>query len=224
MMGWMSREMHIFDSGDDREIGFGTPSEASESDQFAPPAEPCECFCLHCRRTFSSTGIWFQRIVGGSTDGDGFWMCPTPNCEGAGFTFDIFPTDPDHPANLDWTDVDDSDSDDVQALCDEEEAIFEANADRETNATPDAIEEYDPDEPYYKMMDEEDEDEDQDIEGEEWKYGLQPGEKLPASRAMRFEYIDPEDARYDQPDTRPREIQANPSGDGAEFLVDEEGF
>src|SRR5688500_8752776 len=80
---------------------------------FAPPAEPCECYCLHCQRTFMSDGIWFQRIVGRKgREHDGFWMCPTPNCGGAGFTFDIFPTDPGHPANDGWTYCDDEDGGD----------------------------------------------------------------------------------------------------------------
>ena len=38
-------------------------------------------------------------------------MCPTPNCGGAGFTFDIFPTDPTHPANEGWHSSDDDDED-----------------------------------------------------------------------------------------------------------------
>src|SRR5689334_22020097 len=58
-----------------------------QHDQFAPPAEPCECWCLHCRRTFMSDEIWLQRITGGKHKFEGFWMCPTPNCGGAGFTF-----------------------------------------------------------------------------------------------------------------------------------------
>src|SRR3954468_14735454 len=28
-------------------------------DPFAPPAEPCECYCLHCHRTFMSDQVWF---------------------------------------------------------------------------------------------------------------------------------------------------------------------
>src|SRR6185437_9512331 len=78
-----------------------------QHDQFAPPTEPCECFCLHCRRTFTSDQIWFQKINGARDGCGGFWMCPTPNCGGAGFTFDIFPTDPTHPANEGWFDDDD---------------------------------------------------------------------------------------------------------------------
>ena len=73
-----------------------------------PPAEPCECFCLHCRRVFMSDAMWFQRVINSKDGFPGFWMCPTPNCGGAGFTMDIFPTDPDHPANEGWCSFDDS--------------------------------------------------------------------------------------------------------------------
>src|SRR5687768_9723414 len=89
-------------SAPDDDIPFG-PDDATDRwdandprrqhDQMAPPMEPCECYCLHCGRTFMSDGIWFQRVIGSKDGFEGFWMCPTPNCDGAGFTFDIFPTD-----------------------------------------------------------------------------------------------------------------------------------
>src|SRR5206468_3477256 len=87
-----------------------------QNDQMAPPAEPCECYCLHCGRTFMSDGIWFQRVINAKDGFPGFWMCPTPNCSGAGFGFDIFPTDPDHSANEGWSDDDGDDEfdDDVE--------------------------------------------------------------------------------------------------------------
>src|SRR5688572_29506462 len=58
-----------------------------KKDCFAPPAEPCECHCLHCGRTFMSNEIWFQKVINDPQGFAGFWMCPTPNCSGAGFTF-----------------------------------------------------------------------------------------------------------------------------------------
>src|SRR4051812_34960725 len=67
-------------------------------DPMGPPKEPCECTCLHCGRVFMSSEMWFQHVVG-AKDLKGFWLCPTPNCSGAGFTIDIFPTDSSHPAN-----------------------------------------------------------------------------------------------------------------------------
>src|SRR3954471_5022996 len=84
------------------------PADSESDDPMGPPKEPCECWCMHCRRTFMSSEIWFQRVIGDPRGFKGFWMCPTSNCSGAGFTFDIFPTDPDHPANEGWSD-DDSD-------------------------------------------------------------------------------------------------------------------
>ena len=165
--------------------------ERRQKDQFAPPQEPCECYCLHCGRVFMSDAIWFQRVVNSRDGFEGFWMCPTPNCGGSGFTFDIFPTDPDHPANADWT------------YCDDEEEDAEGEEAGEAH-------EWDPDEPEYKALDESHADEpDDDLEGEEWKYGLEPGER-PDQRAhwpesARREWEE-EQRKYDQPDERPREL------------------
>jgi hypothetical protein len=180
--------------------------ERLHDDPFGPPKTPCECYCLHCQRTFMSSEIWFQRIKNAQPGKlDGFWMCPTPNCDGKGFTFDIFPTDPDHPANEGWS-YDDEDEDYDDDADDEEwDQEFDAAASAEELHA-----EYDPNETKWKQLDEElgDEDDD-DIEGEEWKYGLQPGDILPepewlsAGRREREE----EERRYDQPDERPREIE-----------------
>jgi hypothetical protein len=164
-----------------------------QKDCFAPPSEPCECYCLHCQRTFMSDKIWFQKVIG-DKHLDGFWMCPTPNCSGAGFTFDIFPTDPDHPANAGWVE------------CDYDEDEF----DEEGNPIDPAEREYDPDEPKFKALDEEygDEDDDDDIEGEEWKHGLAPGDAPPEPEWVekaRKEWEE-EQKKYDEPDRRPREL------------------
>jgi len=161
-----------------------------QEDCFAPPTEPCECYCLHCQRTFMSDQIWLQRIIG-DKQMKGFWKCPTPNCGGAGFTFDIFPTDPDHPANACWA-CDDFDDDDLD--------------DEENEIDPDQRE-YDPAEPKYKALEEEFGDcDDCDIQGEEWKYGLVPGEERPepewADKARRE--WEEEQKKYDEPDQRPR--------------------
>jgi hypothetical protein len=177
--------------------------ERRQKDCFAPPKDPCECYCLHCRRTFMSDQIWLQRIVGDPQGMDGFWMCPTPNCSGAGFTFDIFPTDPAHPANAGWTydDDDEDDEDGEDADAEEEDGVFIA----EDDGDPDAP--WDPDETLYKQLDEAFGDEpDDDIEGEEWKYGLAPGERPPepdwVERGRRER--EEQERRYDEPDERPR--------------------
>ena len=164
--------------------------ERRRKDCFAPPQEPCECYCLHCGRVFMSDAIWFQRVIGARDGFDGFWMCPTPNCGGSGFTFDIFPTDPDHPANEGWS------------SCDDEEEEFE-----EDGPGVEARE-WDPDEPEYKALDEAHGEDPEDIEGEEWKYGLEPGQRPPEPKwaeDARREWEE-EQKQYDGPDLRPREL------------------
>jgi hypothetical protein len=152
---------------------------------------------------------------------DGFWMCPTPNCGGAGFTFDIFPTDPNHPANEGWTSWDDDDEEFIE----DDEEIAET-----------ATEEYDPAEPKYAELDEHYGDDDDDIEGEEWKHGLEPGERPPeppwVSNA-RKEWED-QQKKYDAPDERPRVLDwsdrtdlhpprpPRPRGEGAEGEIGED--
>jgi hypothetical protein len=137
-----------------------------------------------------SDGIWFQKVINSRDGFDGFWMCPTPNCDGAGFTFDIFPTDPHHPANEGWSD-------------DEEEAFFD-----EDELEEESTEEYDPSEPKYAELDEQFGEEDDDLEGEEWKHGLAPGERPPeppwVSDARRE--WEEQQKKYDAPDERPRII------------------
>ena len=154
-----------------------------------PPAEPCECYCLHCQRVVNSGDIWWQAVVGSPDGFPGFWMCPTPNCSGAGFGFDLHPTDPDHPANEGWTFSDDADEDGDE---------------------PDDDPPYDPDEPHFadEAMDD---DPDDDLEGEEWKLGLLPGERPPESAdalAARAEW-EAEQREYDEPDRRPRTIDGS---------------
>jgi hypothetical protein len=168
------------------------PRVNGSTDPFAPPAEPCECYCLHCQRTFMSTGIWFQRVIGDPYL-DGFWMCPTPNCSGAGFTFDIFPTDPTHPANAGWHD------------CGEDEDYEEEDGGDGAGLEPvEADGDWDPDEAKYRQLDEMmGPAEDDMLEGDEWKHGLEPGERPPSSNSGQRER-DEEEAAYDQPDERPR--------------------
>lgn len=183
-------------------------------DPMGPPAEPCECWCIHCHRTFMSDGIWFQRVIGDPDGFEGFWMCPTPNCSGKGFTFDIFPTDPDHPANDSWSD---DDGDEVEFEDDEVEFEFEADEDLEfaeewEEAGDAEAGEWDPDEVKYKALDEALGDpDDDDVEGEEWKHGLAPGERPPPRAPASW----PEEERreweaeqrsYDEPDRRPRQL------------------
>ena len=191
---------------DDDAPPWDADDERRQKDAFAPPKEPCECWCMHCRRVFMSDRIWFQRVVNDPQGFGGFWMCPTPNCGGAGFTFDIFPTDPDHPANGGW---------------------YYGDGDEEEDRDRDDAE-WDPDEPEYRALDEElgEEEEDDDLEGEEWKYGLQPGERPPApewSEQARREWEE-EEARYDQPDERPRVVDWSDREDRRQFNDDDIPF
>jgi hypothetical protein len=185
------------DVDDDRAGRWDADDERRRDDCFAPPAEPCECWCLHCRRVFMSDQIWFQRVVNDPQGFPGFWMCPTPNCGGAGFTFDIFPTDPSHPGNDGWYSDDGDDEDEEQF--DEEGLLNERGEGGE----------WDPEESRYRALDEQfGDDQDDDLEGEEWKYGLQPGERPPAPDRVeegRREWEEQE-ARFDQPDERPRVV------------------
>jgi len=183
------------DDAADEEIPWDAHDERRQQDQMAPPQEPCECWCMHCRRVFMSDQMWFQRVINDPHGFPGFWMCPTPNCSGAGFTFDIFPTDADHPANAGWYSDDGDDEEGAEDL-----PWDDAEADARD-------EEWNPDEPAYRALDEAfGDDGDDDMEGEEWKFGLQPGERPPepdwAELARREE--EEEERKYDRPDERPR--------------------
>jgi hypothetical protein len=175
-------------------------------DAMSPPKEPCECWCMCCRRTFMSSEMWFQRVLNDPSGFNGFWMCPTPNCGGAGFNFEIFPTDPEHPANQEWVHFDDPDDPNDDDEFEEDEYLADVEA-TETDA------DWDPDETKWKELDEHfgggDAADDEDLEGEEWKHGLQPGER-PAefdwTDETQFGELDDDERRYNEPDSRPREV------------------
>jgi hypothetical protein len=209
-------------------------TDAPQRDAFAPPDEPCECYCLHCNRVFMSDGIWFQRVINGRPGFEGCWMCPTPNCDGKGFTFDIFPTDPNHPANAGWVDDDDEDVE----LDEYDGEGFEPGETFDVPSVANEDQDWDPSETKYAEMDQVYGDAADDFEGEEWKFGLQPGERPPepewvAKARRRWEE---EQKRYDAPDERPRVIDASQdpewrareearrNGDGGEFTEDDIPF
>ena len=211
MMMHMASERQRRNEGQD-----GSEAEAWDAhdprrqhDPMAPPLEPCECWCMHCNRTFMSDRIWFQKIKGNGEELDGFWMCPTPNCGGAGFTFDIFPTDPDHPANSGWFQDDDT----TESA--EESWSNDPDADGEFEDMEAEESDYDPDEPRYQMLDEFGGGYDDDLEGEEWKHGLQPGERPERGKPQ---WVIEEEKKYDAPDERPRELDwtDREKADGAE--------
>lgn len=200
----------IVNDAPDSDEDFPPPWDADDprrqKDQFAPPMVPCECYCLHCQRFFMSDLMWFQRVKNSKDESEGFWMCPTPNCDGAGFTFDIFPADPDHPANAGWT------------WTDEEDDI---EFDDEGNPVPESDRQWNSDESQFA--------DDDDIEGEEWKFGLQPGErpehpmpKFSSDEARRAWEADQK--KYEGPDLRPREIELPERGPGEQRKDDDLPF
>jgi hypothetical protein len=94
-MGYSSRRR-----GDEGEEG-----EPGGRDIFAPPPIPVEVRCLHCEETFDSNLIHWVPDTRTDAALEGFWCCPTPGCDGKGFLFDIYPTDPeyrDEDGNLVW--------------------------------------------------------------------------------------------------------------------------
>jgi hypothetical protein len=85
-----------------------------DTDLFKPPAIPTEVGCLHCQQTYESYLIEWRVSVNDDGKRYGFWCCPTPGCDGRGFGFDIFPTDPeyrDEDGELMWSSDDDEDDD-----------------------------------------------------------------------------------------------------------------
>ena len=201
-----------------------------KDDSFAPPTVPCECHCLHCGRTFSSEGIWFQQVINDPQGFKGFWMCPTPNCSGAGFTFDIFPTDPSHPANEGWHYDDEDEGLDAGTDGDEDPDDEDDEAwseDPALAADAEEHDEYDPDETKYKELDEfYGGDDDDDLEGEEWKFGLQPGERPaePVWRESARREWEEEQKKYDEPDQRPRQLDWSDRDDRHQFKDDDIPF
>ena len=66
----------------------------AQADPFKPPETPVEVSCLHCGKEYESYLIEWRVLTSAAGEPHGFWCCPTPGCDGKGFGFDIFPTDP----------------------------------------------------------------------------------------------------------------------------------
>jgi len=67
-----------------------------DNDPFRPPDVPTEVRCLHCDREYDSSQIVWRESLDENGETVGFWCCPTPDCDGRGFGFDILPTDPEY--------------------------------------------------------------------------------------------------------------------------------
>lgn len=106
------------------------PDPDPDADPFRPPAIPTDVCCLHCQQEYPSYLIrWEQEEIDGKLEG--FWCCPTPDCDGRGFGFDIFPTDPEWQdpegrLQMSWGDDDDEDDefDNQDELDDEHDSDF----------------------------------------------------------------------------------------------------
>ena len=90
-----------------------------DTDPFRPPTIPTQVHCLHCGEEYESYLIeWVEATADDKVEG--FWRCPTPDCDGRGFGFDILPTDPDYVGEDDelaWDfDYDDDDDDELDEL------------------------------------------------------------------------------------------------------------
>jgi hypothetical protein len=108
----------------------------AEVDPFHPPAIPTLVGCLHCGEEFDSYLIEWRVERDADDKPRGYWCCPTPNCDGRGFGFDIFPCDPeyrDENGELMWSD-DGFDEDDLI-----DEFIDEPASDRKDNPGDEAI-------------------------------------------------------------------------------------
>ncbi len=87
------------------------------SDPFRPPSVPVEVHCIHCNNEYESYLIAWREELCQDGKTHGFWCCPIPGCDGRGFGFDIFPTDPDYvdenTGEKMWIEDDDDEDDDA---------------------------------------------------------------------------------------------------------------
>jgi hypothetical protein len=67
-----------------------------DADCFKPPAIPIEVHCIHCGEEYQSYLMEWRIEVDADGNKHGFWCCPTPDCDGKGFCFDILPIDADY--------------------------------------------------------------------------------------------------------------------------------
>jgi hypothetical protein len=105
-----------------------------DDDPFRPPGKPREVACLHCGKHYSSELIeWrIRRAADGAVMG--FWCCPMPGCDGAGYEFDIYPVDKDGQA---WFEKEDSEDEDDWAEEDEfDSALDEDDEDDDEDDVP----------------------------------------------------------------------------------------
>ena len=78
------------------------PPEAL-TDPMKPPEQPIVVHCIHCGEEYDSWQIIWVPFTAEEMAADrggptftGMWRCPIEGCDGAGFTVDIWPADPDY--------------------------------------------------------------------------------------------------------------------------------
>ncbi len=99
-----------------------TTEPTPAGDPFGPPTISTMVHCLHCGEEYDSYRIEWRVKTCRDGKRHGFWCCPIPGCDGAGFGFDIFPVDPeyrDDDGNLMWCSDDEEEEDDY-----DEELLF----------------------------------------------------------------------------------------------------
>ncbi|HTN75212.1 MAG TPA: hypothetical protein VL096_08195 [Pirellulaceae bacterium] len=79
-----------------------------DDDPFKPPSKPRKVACLHCGQHYSSDLIEWQILSGADGALNGFWCCPTIDCDGKGYEFDIYPVGKD---GLSWFEREEADED-----------------------------------------------------------------------------------------------------------------
>lgn len=62
--------------------------KSNQDDGFGPPKQSIEVECLHCGHKYQSREMKFEVRHGYGP----IWYCKMPQCDGAGFGWDIFPS------------------------------------------------------------------------------------------------------------------------------------
>ncbi len=119
-----------------------TSEPTPDGDPFGPPAISTLVHCIHCGEEYDSYRIEWQVKTCHDGERRGFWRCPMPGCDGAGFGFDILPVDPDYcdeNGNRMWSfddDDEDEDEEDYDELLFGEESADPIEVDRRDEDIP----------------------------------------------------------------------------------------
>jgi len=71
-------------------------SQRAKKDSLGPPEQSVLCKCWHCGEQYQSSKMFYGHKEGIVTlNNTPLWWCPTEDCDGAGFRFDIHPVEND---------------------------------------------------------------------------------------------------------------------------------